>query len=392
MNVASKRTPKLDVICSGSSFEMGLAQGTALRERIRLARAELRRLEAFRNEQPRWMPYLMFLAYAERKVASLVRPGVIAKFPDAHERLRGIAEGAGVSVNLLYLLNGLEALMASVEGRVRMPALAACSAIAVRGSRSADGRPMIARNFDYLPVVQPFYTLRETRPPGGLRSLEFTTAPLSGAIDGLNEAGLCITYNYAFALDIADRLSGTISMAISEALARCRTVTEAADWIASRPRWGGGLVMLADPSGDIASLELSNTRSKLRRPADDDDLIYHTNCFAQPEMCSVEVPADAVFNDHAPTTLRGKRVLKSANYRRERLRQLLAAEPVLGPDQFQQILGDHGPSGQPSDDSLCMHSGYWNTTASLQWFPDRRSLRVTYSPACQAHFIELQLN
>jgi len=392
MHSHSKRQPELDVICSGAPFETGLAQGMALRERIRLARAELRLLEAFRNEQPRWMPYPLFLAYAERKVAALVRPGVIARFPDAHEQLRGIAEGAGVSINSLYLLNGLEALMASVEGRVRMPALAACSAIAVRGHRSTDGQPMIARNFDYLAVVQPFYTLRESQPAGGLRSLEFTTAPLAGAIDGVNEAGLCITYNYAFALDIADRLSGTISMAISEALACCRSVTEAADWIASRPRWGGGLLMLADESGDIASLELSNTRSKLRRPANGENLIYHTNCFAQPEMCAVEVPADAVFNDRAPTPLRGKRVLKSADCRRDRLQQLLAAEPVLGPEQFQRILSDHGPGGEPSDDSLCMHSSYWNTTASLQWFPARRSLRVTYSPTCQARYVELQLN
>jgi hypothetical protein len=225
-----------------------------------------------------------------------------------------------------------------------------------------------------------------------MRSLEFTTAPLAGAIDGVNEAGLCITYNYAFALDAADRLSGTISMAISEALAKCRTVTEAADWIASRPRWGGGLVMLADPSGDIASLELSNTRSKVRRPVDGEDLIFHTNCFAQPEMCAVEVPADALFTDRAPRPIRGKQVLKSANCRRNRLKTLLAAEPVLGPDQFQRILSDHGPTGEPSDDSLCMHSGYWNTTATLQWFPARRSLRVAYSPACQARFVELQLN
>jgi hypothetical protein len=392
MDIVSKRTPKLDVICSGSPFETGLAQGTALRGRIRLGRAELRRLEAFRNEQPRWMPYPLFLAYAERKVASLVRPGVVAKFPDAHDRLRGIVEGAGVSINALYLLNGLEALMASVEGRIRMPALAACSAIAVRGARSADGQPMIARNFDYLPVVQPFYTLRETRPASGMRSLEFTTAPLAGAIDGVNEAGLCITYNYAFALDTADRLSGMISMAISEALAKCRTVTEAANWIASRPRWGSGLLMLADPSGDIASLELSNTRSKLRRPSDREDVIFHTNCFAEPEMCAIEVPADATFTDRAPSPIRGKQVLKSANCRGERLKQLLAAEPVLGADQFQRILSDHGPTGQPSDDSLCMHSDYWNTTASLQWFPERRGLRVSYSSTCKAQYVEVQLN
>jgi hypothetical protein len=38
-----------------------------------------------------------------------------------------------------------------------------------------------------------------------------------------------------------------------------------------------------------------------------------------------------------------------------------------------------------------MHSDYWNTTASLQWFPSRRGLRVSYSSTCQASFTELSL-
>ena len=104
-----------------------------------------------------------------------------------------------------------------------------------------------------------------------MRSLEFITAPMAGTIDGVNEAGLCITYNYAFTLDRPNQPAGMISMAISEALASCRTVAEAAEWITSRPRWGGGLLMLADATGDIASLEFSSTRSQLRRPAGDAD-------------------------------------------------------------------------------------------------------------------------
>jgi hypothetical protein len=39
-----------------------------------------------------------------------------------------------------------------------------------------------------------------------------------------------------------------------------------------------------------------------------------------------------------------------------------------------------------------MHSDYWNTTASLQWFPDRSGLRVSYSPTCEAQYVELQLD
>jgi hypothetical protein len=322
----------------------------------------------------------------------MVAPGVNAAFPEMHARLRGIAEGAGVTLRSLYLFIGLEALMASVNGRITIPALAAaCSAVAIRGRRSADGQPIIARNFDYLPIVQPFYSLRESRPTGGMRSLEFITAPMAGTIDGVNEAGLCITYNYAFTLDRPKQPAGMISMAISEALARCRTVSEASNWICSRARWGGGLLMLADPSGDIASLELSSTRSKLRRPDGDADLIYHTNCFSDGEMCETQVPATAVFTDRVPTSLRGRRVLQSAERRRDQFQRLVARHGAFDSEQLRQILGDHGASGQAGDDSLCMHGSYWTTTASLQLFPARRSMRVAYSSTCAADYVEFHL-
>ena len=63
---------------------------------------------------------------------------------------------------------------------------------------------MVARNFDYLPLIQPYYLIRESRPQGRLRAFEFTTAPLVGAVDGMNEAGLCITYNYGFTTDVLE--------------------------------------------------------------------------------------------------------------------------------------------------------------------------------------------
>jgi hypothetical protein len=387
-------SPKLDVICNGSPYEMGRAQGTTLAEKIRRGRHELKLLDAFRNEQPRWLPYPLFLSYAERKVAGMIGPGIAAEYPAMQERLRGIAAGAGVSLKTLLLLNGFEALMASVQGRFEVAVAAvrgACSAVAVRGSRSSTGQPIIARNFDYLTIVQPFYTLRESRPAGGMRSLEFTTAPQPGTVDGVNEAGLCITYNYALSLDEPAKNSGLISMAISEAMAHCRTVDDAIAWISSRPRWGGGILMLADEAGNLASLELSSTRSWVRRPAQSEDVIFHTNCYAGAELCAVQVPSNAVLNHRAPRPLRGKRPLQSAECRRDRFCELLAMHNRLGPNELASVLSDHGSSGQPTDDTICMHSSYWNTTAALQWFPRERKVRVSYGSTCQADFVELQL-
>ena len=89
---------------------------------------------------------------------------------------------------------------------------------------------------------------------------------MAGAIDGVNEAGLCITYNYAFTLRQARRTRRLDFDGHFRSPGRSRTVTEAVDWISSRPRSSGALLMLADTTGDIASLELSASHSQLRRP------------------------------------------------------------------------------------------------------------------------------
>jgi hypothetical protein len=301
-----------------------------------------------------------------------------------------------VRLRLLYLVNALECLMASPRRCTVIPPLGACSAVAVRGRRSATGGALIARNFDYLPLVQPLYTLRESRPVGRYRSLDFTMAPLAGAVDGVNEQGLCITYDYGFAIDDAEGSGPPISASISAALERCTTVTEAVELIRSRPRWGGGLLMLADSEGDIASLELSTTCSELRRPADGADLLFHTNAFCTKPMQGVQVSPEALFTSRAPAALRNQRPLDSSAWRDARFIELLARRERFGWDELTEVMSDHGPvNGSDAEGNgshgLCVHSDYWNTTACLQLEPRRCCMRVAYGPTCRAVFQEFSL-
>jgi hypothetical protein len=378
------------MICSGRHREMGLAQGDAQRSKILAAQAALAELESFRLEQPWWLPFRAFRRFAEWKAERILESPLARQYPQSSARLLAIADGAGVRPGTVYLLNAIETLLSAVRGHVIVPPPGACSAVAVRGGRSSTGEPIIAKNFDYLPLVQPFYMLRESRPDDGLRSIEFTVAPLAGTVDGINEKGLCICNNYAFTTDTAAP-TATISMLIAEALERCTTVSEAAEWIASQPRWGAGLLMLADATGDIASLEVSSTRCQMRRPANGEDLLFHTNAFSCPEMREVQVPWDAVFTEHAPASLRGTRLHESAEVRDCRLAELLGGPEPLSPDELAAIMADHGPDGVPTDNTLCVHSDYWNTTAALQFFPRRRSMRVDLTSACQAHFRDVAI-
>jgi hypothetical protein len=379
----------LRVTCSGEPREMGQQQGAALREKILALRNDLARLEPFRMCQPAWLPYQIYRWLAEQRTARHLGRALQVGDAGVWDRLTGIAEGARLARGAICLFNALEAFLSSVEGCIVSGH--GCCAVAIRGSRSATGEPVIARNFDYLALAQPYHIVRESRSAGGLRSLEFTLAPLAGAVDGLNEAGLCIVYDYAFALDKPAGPAPPSSMVISGALARCRTVTEAAEYLAARPRWGAALLMLADASGDIASLELSNTRSQLRRPSSGEDFCFHTNSFQTPQMQSVQVPADAVLNDRAPVALQGSRLQESPETRDTRLGQLLAGGRPLGLDDLAQLMADHGPDGQPSEFTPCVHSDYWNTTTCSQWLPRSRRLRIAFDRPCQAHYQEFGL-
>ncbi|RIK80823.1 MAG: hypothetical protein DCC68_10245 [Planctomycetota bacterium] len=391
-------TPKIDVVASGSPRAMGYAQGEALRDRIAGSRRMLAELEAFRLLQPRWLPYPLFLRSAQRRARAALEAAVHRDAPESAARLAGIAAGSRMRLDALYLLNGLEAFMCSLSGNLaqaaRMEAAAsvasACSAVAVRGCRTRDGNTIVARNFDYLPLVQPFYILRQCRPDNGFRSIEFTAAPLAGAIDGINEHGLCIAYNYAYAMD-PGLAAATISMAISAALAHCATVDEAATLIANHRRNGAGLLMLADAEGDIASVELSSNHTAIRRASAGEDVLCHSNSYATAAMQQIEAPPNAYYSQRVPKPLRGRRVLESSDRRDDRFAELLAQTGQFDADNLQTLMSDHGPHNQPSACTPCMHSDYWNTTACVQFYPKERRMRIAYDSACRARFVGFAL-
>jgi Acyl-coenzyme A:6-aminopenicillanic acid acyl-transferase len=384
----SRRDPQLDVVCSGEPYEMGRQQGATLRDRIRDALAAVSSLEAFRLRKPTWLPFPLFRRLAEHKSSRFVSAGRRNADVAAFERLAGIAEGAGIHGRRVQLFAALEAMMSDVCGTTA--AAPGCSAVALSPNASSSGRPVVAHNFDYLPLVQPFYTLRESRPTGRLRSLEFTAAPLAGSIDGVNEAGLAITCNYAYVTDRADP-APTITMMISEALADCRSVDEAVAFLGGRPRFGGGILMLADAGGDVASLELSCTRSAVRRPEPGEDRLFHTNLLHCAEMKAVEISPTARHTQRAPRALRGVRLHESSERRNDRFRNLLFERDRLSTDDLHAIMSDHGESGVPDRGTICMHSDYWTTTACVQLMPVERAIHVSYSTACTAAFGEFAL-
>ena len=59
------RSAVVEMICAGAPREMGLAQGAAARPKIQAARLALAELEAFRIQQPGWLPYGVYLSFGK---------------------------------------------------------------------------------------------------------------------------------------------------------------------------------------------------------------------------------------------------------------------------------------------------------------------------------------
>ncbi len=385
----SNNVPSIECVCSGTDREMGFTQGQALKGKITGLWKSMARLDAFRLEQPPWLPYPLYLRLAAIKASRALKPALEKEDPAMLARLEGMSAGSGRPVRDLCLMNAMEALLSSMQGRTAPPP-GGCSALGLRATRSSTHEPVIAKNFDYLPLIVPFYTIRDTRPARGFRSLQFTVAAMPGAVDGVNEKGLCITLNYAFVTD-PPRPAPLITMAIAEALAQCKDAGGAVNFISQRPRWGAGILMLADAAGGLACLELSNTRAQVRHAPPMEDWLTCTNVCLCPELREAQVPETEVFSLRAPEPLRGKPVLAWHARRACRIEELVRAKLKIGPDDLAAIMSDHGTTGIPDGTTPCVHTDYWRTTAALQWYPASRKVRVSYTNACAARYVELGL-
>lgn len=379
---------KEPLVLSGSHYDLGFIQGNVLQHRINEAIEVCLSDSTFRAEKPWWMPTWLYVCLAKRTAARMLEKPILRHYPAMHERVAGFADGSWLDSAMCYFITAFEPMLASVSNKSRLPA--ACSALAVRGARSGVGEPFIVRNMDYAPVLRPYLIVRSDRPRGRYRSVQFGVATNCGALDGVNEHGLCITYNYAHTTDDAVP-HAPLSTVITEALQTCRTVREAEELIAASPRWGGAILMLMDADGDLASMEVSSTQSAVRRPAPGEDVLFHTNFFSTAKMKAVQVSEHAVFTSRAPGTLAGHRVLASAEERFGRLRNLTSAPAPIGLEEAIAIMGDHGPSGIAGQNTVCVHSAHADTIASLQYFPRTRRMRVDFTHACRADHVELSV-
>lgn len=169
--------------------------------------------------------------------------------PDLLEEMRGIAEGAGVSVEEIVALNARTELLYGGP-----PASDGCTG-AVLLPEVAGGRTIIGQNWDWRPACRDSAILLRILPDAGPRILTFVEAGML-ARSGMNSAGLGLCGNFLQS-DRDFRQTGLPIPVVRRAILHSDTLAVAAGQVLRAPRAFSSNHLLAHRDGEAVDLEAS---------------------------------------------------------------------------------------------------------------------------------------
>jgi isopenicillin-N N-acyltransferase-like protein len=194
--------------------------------------------------------------------------------PHLLEEMRGIAEGAGVSLDEILALN----CRTEILSYAAVPLREECTALFVAPEATADGHTLVAQNWDWANALRGGAVLLRIEQPGQPTVLTLTEAGMVGKI-GFNSAGVGVCTN--FLRCDHRRVGAPFHLILREALDAPRLGLAVA--AVYRPvRADSGNYLLAHADGEAIDLEATPSDVGFLHPRD--GLLAHTNHFLTPRL------------------------------------------------------------------------------------------------------------
>jgi hypothetical protein len=361
---------------------MGVQQGQATSEMLRKGLNTLPFFDSVKLFKPRLIPTRLFLWLAKRQAVKLMEKDLPRFYPRQVERTRGISEGGEVDMPTLLFLQSMELLLAPSESSFTVPG---CTSLAIGPEQTENGEIIMIKNFDYPNDFSQYNLTCISQPTGRYKTMGCTKIVLPGMLDGMNEHGLTVTYNYAYTTE-TPAYSAPISVVLQEMLETCRNTDEAVEFIIKSKRAGGALLTIGDSGGNITGLEISPNHAAIRPMVGGP--IINVNHFQMDEMGEWEIPRDAVFSSSTPREFRGLRVHESSEKRLKRTEKRLGDNKAVGEELLADIMQDHDEKDEPSNLTICQHGDFISTTRSIILYPKRKRIKVLYGNPCQNEYTE----
>ena len=192
----SQAIPVLEL--KGTPYEMGFAHGRALKDKIIDFAASVTKVHQANNTYLK-VECRSLQAFCMRNL------GFLEKFSgELLDEMRGIAEGAGVNLEDILVLNSfleLEDLRAPGLGAKILPdSLWGCTTFNVPAGATADNRTFIGQNYDMEKYYEKYLAILRITSENGPDMLVLTLAGILG-LNGINSAGIGAVINKIAATD-----------------------------------------------------------------------------------------------------------------------------------------------------------------------------------------------
>jgi len=259
---------------SGSHREMGCQIGEACREQVQRSVQNGRELIG-NTEAILELDWDGALIQARKYL-----PFAQERYPQYIDELLGIAEGANVLFDDLFVLNAMEAVTSDALH------LTKCTSLAVSDDITADGHVLVAHTEDWLPEDEDNIYLVHASPDDESPFMAMTYGGLLPNI-GFNADGIAQCCDTVYPND--SRI-GIPRIFVSRAVLSARTSRDAISHALVNHRAAGYNHLLAHESGEIYNLEVSAKRFALLYAHD--DYLAHTNFYLDPGMQAIEYAPD----------------------------------------------------------------------------------------------------
>lgn len=295
------------------------------------------------------------------------------------EEMKGVAEGSGLSIEDITILNARYEVMYSAfkeaADEINEDNPDACTAYGIRNSLSDNGHTYVGQNWDWMPGLETF--VMDVRRDDGPDHVAMTEAGIVGGKIGVNEEGLAMTLNgLVTEHDGENPFRKPYHVRFREVLDSER-MDSAIESMIAKDRACSANVIIGHESGEMLNLELSPEKANYLEP--EDGLLIHTNHVEDTSSM------DSEFEKLIPDTL----------CRAPRLRRLLTeGKDEISEEDIREALQDH--FGHPN--SICRHPNeedeeldQLETGGSFIMDLNERRLLGTNGPPCDHEYIEFQV-
>lgn len=273
MNSAQNFAPLPTVETSGDAIACGRVTGAASKSRITHSLATYKK--TFSLCDISWQQ-------ATEKAASY-RDIVHQYSPHLLDELKGLSDGSGIDEESLMALNCrteilppdfLARAMATGNGNLQAQDTHANECTSLAFTRE-NNKTWLAQNWDWVGMQREALIVLHANPANAPAFITVTEAGMLAKI-GINNKGFGVSLNILRSHNDGQKAGMPVHFLL-RALLDCGSVKEACEFARQLPFASSSNIMIADSSGEMASLELSPDGCKVLSP--DNNQLCHTNHF-----------------------------------------------------------------------------------------------------------------